>query len=60
MLEKGNLLFMEVMNSLQNMVSRFSHSKQTVNLIGLTKDLSDIEDMLKQEKSDFEASVIFI
>lgn len=60
MLEKGNLLFMEVMNSLQNMVSRFSHSKQTVNLMGLTKDLSDIEDMLKQEKSDFEASVIFI
>lgn len=59
-LEKGNLLFMEVMNSLQNMVSSFSHSKQTANLMGSTKDLSDVEEMLKQEKSDFEVSAIVI
>lgn len=51
---------MEVMNSLQNMVSSFSHSKQAANLMGSNKDLSDVEAMLKQEKSDFEVSAIFI
>lgn len=53
--EKGNLLFMEVMNSLQNMVSMFSLWKKPANFTGSIKEVSDVEEMLRQEKSDFEA-----
>lgn len=50
MLGKGNLLFKEVTNSLQKIVSVFSSS--LANQFG--NELNDIENMLQQEKSDFE------
>ncbi|KAL6010651.1 hypothetical protein ACLOJK_001088 [Asimina triloba] len=56
-LEKGHLLFMEVMNSLQKIVSKISLSKQPTDLSSALKELSEIEEMLKQEKSEFEASL---
>ncbi|XP_068662384.1 putative 1-phosphatidylinositol-3-phosphate 5-kinase FAB1D [Aristolochia californica] len=58
-LAKGHLLFAEVMNSFQKIQSRFSglSLKQPVKLGGSVKGFTEIEDMLKQEKSDFEASL---
>ncbi|XP_068658190.1 putative 1-phosphatidylinositol-3-phosphate 5-kinase FAB1D [Aristolochia californica] len=58
-LAKGHLLFAEVMNSLQKIQSRFSglSLKQPMNLGGSVKGFTEIEDMLNQEKSDFEASL---
>lgn len=50
MLGKGNLLFKEVTNSLQKIVSVFSSSLATQ----FGNELNDIENMLQQEKSDFE------
>lgn len=45
-------LFTEVANSLKRIRSQFSG--KPLNLQGASLDLSDIEDMLKQEKSEFE------
>ncbi|KAG9444094.1 hypothetical protein H6P81_015434 [Aristolochia fimbriata] len=58
-LAKGHLLFAEVMNSLQKIQSRFSglSPKQPMKLGSSVKGFSEIENMLKQEKSDFEASL---
>jgi 1-phosphatidylinositol-3-phosphate 5-kinase len=49
---KGMLLFTEVANSLKKIRSQFT--SRTVNLRGTSLDLSDIEEMLKHETSDFE------
>ncbi|XP_057973777.1 putative 1-phosphatidylinositol-3-phosphate 5-kinase FAB1D isoform X2 [Malania oleifera] len=52
--EKGILLFVEVENTLQRIGSRFDD--MALNLSGLT-NLSDIEYMLKQERSEFEVNI---
>ncbi|XP_058087843.1 1-phosphatidylinositol-3-phosphate 5-kinase FAB1B-like isoform X2 [Magnolia sinica] len=52
-LEKGNLLFMEVMNSLQKIMSEVTSSGVNQPI----KDLSEIEAMLQKEKSDFEEAI---
>lgn len=49
---KGIHLFEEVAQSLQEIASRFLGS--TLNLNGTLKKFSDIEEMLKQERSQFE------
>lgn len=51
---KGILLFTEVENCLKKIKSQFEGL--TLNLRGSIKEFSDIEDMLKQEISDFEVS----
>ncbi|XP_042503075.1 putative 1-phosphatidylinositol-3-phosphate 5-kinase FAB1D isoform X2 [Macadamia integrifolia] len=55
-LRKGRTLFLEVGNLLQKLRSEFSSSLSNRRLIlqGSEKDLSEVEEMLKQEKSDFE------
>lgn len=45
-------MFTEVENSLKRIRSQFSG--KPLNLQGVSLDLSDIEDMLKQERSEFE------
>ncbi|GMP48121.1 hypothetical protein CsSME_00015591 [Camellia sinensis var. sinensis] len=52
---KGIHLFEEVAKSLQEISSRFSGSK--LNLGGTIKEFSDIEEMLKQERSQFEMNI---
>jgi 1-phosphatidylinositol-3-phosphate 5-kinase len=49
---KGMLLFTEVANALKKIRSQFIG--RTLNLRGTSLDLSDIEEMLKHETSDFE------
>ncbi|KAJ4967049.1 hypothetical protein NE237_018898 [Protea cynaroides] len=53
---KGRALFKEVTNLLQKRRSGFSssHSNTSLNLGGSVKDFSEVEEMLRQEKSDFE------
>ncbi|KAJ4965632.1 hypothetical protein NE237_017481 [Protea cynaroides] len=55
-LRKGRALFMEVTNLLQKIRSGFSssHSNTSLNLGGSVKDFSEVEEMLRQEKYDFE------
>ncbi|POO00265.1 Chaperonin Cpn60/TCP-1 family [Trema orientale] len=52
---KGILLFTEVANSLKEVKSQFEGL--TLNLRGSFKEFSDIEDMLKQERSEFEENI---
>lgn len=52
---KGMLLFTEVANSLKKIRSQFT--SRTLNLRGTSLDLSDIEEMLKHETSDFEVNI---
>ncbi|KAL5715311.1 1-phosphatidylinositol-3-phosphate 5-kinase [Ranunculus cassubicifolius] len=58
-LKKGMLLFSEVTDLLQKISSDIcsSNSKPLSNLTGLVKKISEAEEMLKEEKSDFEAKV---
>ncbi|XP_077248748.1 FORMS APLOID AND BINUCLEATE CELLS 1A isoform X2 [Tasmannia lanceolata] len=58
-LEKGILFFTEVTESLQKIGSRFNSSllEELMNLTGYIKEFSEIEEMLKQEKSDFEKAI---
>jgi hypothetical protein len=51
---KGMLIFNGVGEALKNLRSRFAGS--VLNLQGSLKEFSDIEDMLKQESSEFEVS----
>ena len=51
------LLFNEVGETLKNLRSRFAGS--VLNLQGSLKEFSDIEDMLKQESSEFEVSFLY-
>ncbi|XP_043707213.1 putative 1-phosphatidylinositol-3-phosphate 5-kinase FAB1D [Telopea speciosissima] len=55
-LRKGGALFMEVTNLLQKIRSGFSSSlsNTSLNLGGSVKDLSEVEEMLRQEKFDFQ------
>lgn len=53
---KGILLFTEIEISLKKLGSQFAGS--TLNLHGSIKDFSDIEEMLKQERSEFENAVV--
>ncbi|KAK2968895.1 hypothetical protein RJ640_013238, partial [Escallonia rubra] len=50
--EKGNLVFLEVENALKEIRSRFLGSR--LNLQGSSKEFSDIEKMLKEERYQFE------
>ncbi|KAK9270349.1 hypothetical protein L1049_025928 [Liquidambar formosana] len=52
---KGMLVFMEVENSLKKLGSQFAGS--TLNLHGSLKEFSDIEEMLRQERSEFEVNI---
>lgn len=52
---KGILLFTEVESSLKKIKSQFEGL--TLNLRGSLKEFSDIEDMLKQERSEFEVNI---
>ncbi|KAG7942800.1 hypothetical protein I3843_15G005900 [Carya illinoinensis] len=52
---KGMSMFTEVENSLKRIRSQFSG--KPLNLQGVSLDLSDIEDMLKQERSEFEVNI---
>ncbi|KAA8546343.1 hypothetical protein F0562_002918 [Nyssa sinensis] len=52
---KGMLLFTQVEGYLQKMGSRYAGS--TLNGRGLLKDLSDIQEMLKQERAQFEINM---
>ncbi|XP_019055743.1 PREDICTED: putative 1-phosphatidylinositol-3-phosphate 5-kinase FAB1D [Nelumbo nucifera] len=58
-LTEGLLLFMEVNNSLWKIGSGFSSSLSNVplGLGGPVRKLSEVEEMLRQEKSDFEALI---
>lgn len=49
---KGMLLFREVANALKKIRSQFAG--RTVNLQGVSLDLSGIEEILKLERSEFE------
>lgn len=49
---KGDLMFLELERSLKEIRSRFAGS--TLNLEGSLKEFSDIEDMLKNERNQFE------
>ncbi|KAK3030299.1 hypothetical protein RJ639_038392, partial [Escallonia herrerae] len=49
--EKGNLVFLEVENALKEISSRFLGSR--LNLQGSSKEFSDIEQMLKEERYQF-------
>ena len=51
---KGILLFSEVAKSLKEVKSQFEGL--TLNLQGSLKEFCDVEDMLEQERSDFEVS----
>ncbi|XP_011038183.1 PREDICTED: putative 1-phosphatidylinositol-3-phosphate 5-kinase FAB1D [Populus euphratica] len=53
---RGMLLFNGVGETLKNLRSRFAGS--VLNLHGSLKEFSDIEDMLKQESSEFEKAVV--
>ncbi|KAG5233261.1 1-phosphatidylinositol-3-phosphate kinase FAB1D [Salix suchowensis] len=53
---RGMLLFNGVGDTLKNLRSRFTGS--VLNLQGSLKEFSDIEDMLKQESSEFEKAVV--
>lgn len=53
--KKGARLFDEVEKCLQGIASRFSGS--ILNLNGALKEFSDIEEMLKQERSQFEMNI---
>ncbi|KAJ6884737.1 1-phosphatidylinositol-3-phosphate 5-kinase FAB1D isoform X3 [Populus alba x Populus x berolinensis] len=53
---RGMLLFNGVGETLKNLRSRFAGS--VLNLQGSLKEFSDIEDMLKQETSEFEKAVV--
>jgi hypothetical protein len=55
---KGMLLFTEVANSLKKIRSQFT--SRTLNLRGTSLDLSDIEEMLKHETSDFEVGFLLV
>lgn len=55
---KGILLFSGVADALKKLRSQFAGS--TLNLQGSLKEFSDIEDMLKQESSEFEVSFLLI
>ncbi|XP_038697035.1 putative 1-phosphatidylinositol-3-phosphate 5-kinase FAB1D [Tripterygium wilfordii] len=52
---KGLLFFSEVLSSLKKMRSQFTCA--TLILRGSLKEFSDIEEMLKQESSDFETNI---
>ncbi|KAH8480245.1 hypothetical protein Peur_062881 [Populus x canadensis] len=52
---KGMLIFNGVGEALKNLRSRFAGS--VLNLQGSLKEFSDIEDMLKQESSEFELNI---
>ncbi|KAJ6762052.1 1-PHOSPHATIDYLINOSITOL-3-PHOSPHATE 5-KINASE FAB1D-RELATED [Salix koriyanagi] len=52
---KGMLIFNEVGEALKNLRSRYAGS--FLNLQGSLKKFSDIEDMLKQESSEFELNI---
>ncbi|KAM6559593.1 hypothetical protein CsatA_028832 [Cannabis sativa] len=52
---KGILLFTEVSNSLKELKSQFEGL--SLDLQGSIKEFSDIEDMLKQERSEFEENI---
>ncbi|KAJ9146033.1 hypothetical protein P3X46_028352 [Hevea brasiliensis] len=52
---KGRLLFSTIADTLNKLRSQFVGSN--LNLRGPLKEFSDIEDMLKQESSEFEASI---
>ncbi|XP_062098317.1 putative 1-phosphatidylinositol-3-phosphate 5-kinase FAB1D isoform X2 [Humulus lupulus] len=52
---KGILLFTEVSNSLKEVKSQFEGL--SLDLQGSIKEFSDIEDMLKQERSEFEENI---
>lgn len=58
-LEKGMLLFTEVTDLLQKIESDIfsSNSIPPGNLAGLAKRFSDVREMLKEEKFDFEAKI---
>ncbi|XP_042507573.1 putative 1-phosphatidylinositol-3-phosphate 5-kinase FAB1D isoform X2 [Macadamia integrifolia] len=58
-LRKGGALFMDITNLLQKIKSGFasSLSNTSLNLGGSVKDLSEVEEMLRQEKSDFEGLI---
>lgn len=58
-LEKGELLYREVANVLQNLNPHFARSiqKQSVKFSGPMKPIHEIENMLKQDKTAFEASL---
>ncbi|KAK1311067.1 1-phosphatidylinositol-3-phosphate 5-kinase FAB1B [Acorus calamus] len=51
--EKGERLFSEVANLLQKIASKSSGS-----LVGPIRELSEVEEMLRQENSEFEASLL--
>jgi hypothetical protein len=51
------LIFNGVGEALKNLRSRFAGS--VLNLQGSLKEFSDIEDMLKQESSEFEVSFLY-
>lgn len=53
--EKGVSLFREIEKSLKELQSRYSG--MTLKLQGTIKDFSDIEDMLKEERSQFEDDI---
>ncbi|KAF9603583.1 hypothetical protein IFM89_037082 [Coptis chinensis] len=57
--KRGMLLFNEVANLLQNRKSEFcsSHSKLSLDLTSLLKKLSEVEEMLNQERFEFEAKL---
>lgn len=54
---KAISLFTEVANALKKIASRFAGS--TLNLGGSLKEFSDVEEMLSQERYEFEVSVFF-
>ncbi|KAL0922861.1 hypothetical protein M5K25_006891 [Dendrobium thyrsiflorum] len=58
-LNKSEHLYREVANLLQNLKPHFSSSihKQSVKFFGLRKPIYEIENMLKQDKTAFEASL---
>lgn len=56
MYEKGIEIFLEIENSLKKIGSRLLGSK--LNIQGTLKEFSDIEDMLKQERLQFEVTIL--
>lgn len=56
MYEKGIEIFLELEKSLKEIGSRFIGSK--LNIQGSLKEFSDIEEMLKQERHQFEVILL--
>ncbi|KAJ6802458.1 1-phosphatidylinositol-3-phosphate 5-kinase FAB1A isoform X1 [Iris pallida] len=59
-LQRGDLFFLEVASSLQKLKNGDTSMppRKSLNLPGSIKDLSEVENMLIQEKAEFEASLL--